>query len=270
MCKQSLDKLRHVEDEGIDSESFSDVIFQRFVTPLSDGHDVALLPGGADMDVTFDTRIEFCDSVLDARLYEAQQQCEAMLHGMSSMVPQRILTLLTWNELELFACGSKCVTRACAHKQCRCALLALSVAMIVVSTGILTSIFFDQRQSMVWVFHPDSGTFDTSGRPCAGSHPSGVRCSCVLCGVALDCRQRRRSGAMLGSHYIPATPPILILLTQWRILAFSRWSFQHTRLLPFATRSSCMRLHTARRSTSTQRRPLGRTARGMQRIAMMT
>jgi len=107
MCLQSLDKLRHIDDEGVDASTFSDVIFETFVTQLSDGSDVALLPGGAGLEVTYDGRLEFCDLVQQARLHEASQQCDAILQGLSSLVPQRLLSLFTWDQLELLACGSK-------------------------------------------------------------------------------------------------------------------------------------------------------------------
>ena len=107
MCKQTLDKLRHIDDDGIDAASFADVIFETFVTQLSDGSDVALIPGGVDVDVTFRNRLEFCDAVLQARLHESQHQCDAILQGLSYLVPQRVLTLFTWSELELLACGTK-------------------------------------------------------------------------------------------------------------------------------------------------------------------
>ena len=106
MCKQSLDKLRHIDREGVDAEIFRDVIFETFTTQLSDGSEVSLLPNGASMDVTFDNRHDFCDAVLQARLHEAQSQCDAILQGLSYLVPQRVLTLFTWQQLELLACGN--------------------------------------------------------------------------------------------------------------------------------------------------------------------
>ena len=107
MCKQSLDKLRDIDKEGVDAELFADVIFETFTTQLSDGSEVALLPNGSAIDVTFDNRHEFCDAVRQARLHEAQHQCDAILQGLSYVVPQRVLTLFTWQQLELLTCGSK-------------------------------------------------------------------------------------------------------------------------------------------------------------------
>jgi hypothetical protein len=106
MCKQSLDKLRRIADEGVDAEMFADVIFETFTTQLSDGTEVSVLPGGASIAVTFDNRGEFCDGVLQARLCEAQPQCDAVFQGLSYLVPQRLLTLFTWQQLQLLACGA--------------------------------------------------------------------------------------------------------------------------------------------------------------------
>jgi len=106
MCAQSLDKLRHIEREGVDAEVFADVIFETFTTQLSDGSEVSLLPNGASIDVTFDNRREFCDAVLQARLHEAHGQCDAILQGLSYLVPQRVLTLFTAAQLELLCCGA--------------------------------------------------------------------------------------------------------------------------------------------------------------------
>ena len=108
MCKQSLDKLRNITDEGItDAATFESMIFETFTTQLSDGSEVALLPNGAQVEVTFDNRHDFCDSVEQARLHESQHQCDAILQGLSYMVPQRVLTLFTWQQLELLCCGSR-------------------------------------------------------------------------------------------------------------------------------------------------------------------
>ena len=41
-----------------------------------------------------------------ARLQESQRQCDALLQGVSYMVPQRMLTLFTWAQLETLTCGS--------------------------------------------------------------------------------------------------------------------------------------------------------------------
>jgi len=105
MCRQSLDKLRFIEREGVDADLFSDIIFETFTTQLSDGSEVELVPNGSDTAVTFDNRLDFCRDVLHARLHESQRQCDAIVQGIVSVVPHRILSLFCWHQLELLMCG---------------------------------------------------------------------------------------------------------------------------------------------------------------------
>ena len=105
-CRTSLDKLRRIDEEGVDAETFEDVIVDTtFTTTLSDGAEVELVPNGGRAAVTFGNRGAFCDAVLAARLQESQRQCDALLQGLSYVVPQRLLPLFTWRQLELLACG---------------------------------------------------------------------------------------------------------------------------------------------------------------------
>ena len=65
-----------------------------------------LRPGGAATPVTFGNRLEYCELALHARLHESQRQCDALLQGLCYMVPQRLLTLFTWAQLESLCCGA--------------------------------------------------------------------------------------------------------------------------------------------------------------------
>jgi len=105
-CWRSLEKLRGIEQEGIDAETFGDVIFETFSTHLSDGTQVELWPSGANSSVTFENRCQYCDLVTEARLNESQRQCDALLQGLSYIAPQRLLSLFTWKQLELLTCGT--------------------------------------------------------------------------------------------------------------------------------------------------------------------
>ena len=106
MCRSSLDALRHIDRDGVDASTFADVIFETFTTRLSDGTAVELLAGGEEVPVTWENRAEYCDAVAQARLGEAQRQCDALLQGLSYMVPQRLLALFTWRQLEVLTCGT--------------------------------------------------------------------------------------------------------------------------------------------------------------------
>lgn len=105
MCRQSLDKLRYIDQEGVDAELFSDIIFETFTAQLSDGSEVELLANGGEVPVTFDNRLDFCRDVLQARLHETQRQCDAIIQGLASVIPQRMLSLFAWHQLELLMCG---------------------------------------------------------------------------------------------------------------------------------------------------------------------
>jgi hypothetical protein len=105
LAARSLARLRNIEADGVDEDTFSSVIFETHVAMLSDGTEAPLCPGGASLEVTWDNRAAFSDSTLQARLYESQAQCDAMLQGLAYLVPQRVLALFTGAQLERLVCG---------------------------------------------------------------------------------------------------------------------------------------------------------------------
>jgi len=104
-CMQSLDSIRHIDLQGIDSESFRTSFFETFTTMSTDDREVELRSGGADIDVTFETRAEFCDLVENYRLHEFDAQAQAVRRGLATMVPIKLLSLFTWDQLEMMVCG---------------------------------------------------------------------------------------------------------------------------------------------------------------------
>ena len=106
MVNQSLYKIEHIEDEGIDEDLFADLIFEVFTVKLSDDTEAPLCDGGEEMDVTWHNRKRYCDMVRAARLREGRAQAHAVLRGISSMLPARLLPLFSWHEFELMACGA--------------------------------------------------------------------------------------------------------------------------------------------------------------------
>lgn len=88
---------------------------------------VELKDNGAELPVTYDTRTEFADLVLKARLNEAEQQIASLrkgtsmhcasvflpppsqalcLTGLNAVVPVGMLSLFSWGDLELMVCGN--------------------------------------------------------------------------------------------------------------------------------------------------------------------
>jgi hypothetical protein len=53
MLVQTLNRLRNIDQEGVDEDLFEDVVFETFTTLSTDGRDVELIPNGAEKDVTY-------------------------------------------------------------------------------------------------------------------------------------------------------------------------------------------------------------------------
>ncbi|XP_024618695.1 E3 ubiquitin-protein ligase HECTD3 isoform X2 [Neophocaena asiaeorientalis asiaeorientalis] len=98
--------------EGMDKETFEFKFGKEltFTTVLSDQQVVELIPGGAGIVVGFEDRSRFIQLVQKARLEESKEQVSAMQAGLLKVVPQAVLDLLTWQELEKKVCGDPEVT----------------------------------------------------------------------------------------------------------------------------------------------------------------
>ncbi len=104
-CVQCLDDIVNIDKKGVDSKSFSQVIDDCFVTRLSDGSEVELIKNGRNVKMTFENRTEYAGLVETARLEEGQAQIKAVVAGVFSVVPQSVIRLYTWRELEYKVCG---------------------------------------------------------------------------------------------------------------------------------------------------------------------
>ncbi|KAM4722366.1 E3 ubiquitin-protein ligase HECTD3 [Rhinophrynus dorsalis] len=76
-----------------------------YTTVLSDQKMVELVPGGSNISVLYEDRVEFIKMVQRARLEESKEQIGALQAGLLKVVPQAVLDLLTWQELERRVCG---------------------------------------------------------------------------------------------------------------------------------------------------------------------
>ena len=110
---------------SMDKETFEAAVFENFTARLSDGTSVDLMPGGKEKSVTFEEREAFASLVLECRLKESTAQMKAIWkgthfsffilsqtqiiylpkQGMSAMVPVSLLSLFTWQDLEMRVCG---------------------------------------------------------------------------------------------------------------------------------------------------------------------
>lgn len=107
MCLQCIREFRSMNDHGDDSQEVFDETFgsEEFVTLLSDGSTVELIPGGSAIPVTFHQCKLYADALAKVRLNEAREQIEAMREGLLSVVSELAVALLTHEELEFRVCG---------------------------------------------------------------------------------------------------------------------------------------------------------------------
>lgn len=87
-----------------------------FGAQLSDGTAVELLPGGAALRVTFDSRLRFAALLEWTRLRESELQIRAVRAGFREVVPVEVLALFTGDELSQRLCGRASVDLALLRK----------------------------------------------------------------------------------------------------------------------------------------------------------
>lgn len=101
--------LRNCEADGItDQASFAAKYEDKlhFSYTGSDGVERELIRGLRDRLVTFETRLEYCDAVLAARLSEFDKQIAAIRIGLQDVVPSKVLQLFSGEQLEVLVAGS--------------------------------------------------------------------------------------------------------------------------------------------------------------------
>ncbi|NXP95351.1 HECD3 ligase, partial [Passerina amoena] len=100
--------------ERVDKEGF-EFMFGReltYTTVLSDQRMVELIPNGSNTAVRYEDRREFIRLVQKARLEESKEQIAAIRAGLLRVVPQPVLDLLTWQQIEKRICGDPEITVA--------------------------------------------------------------------------------------------------------------------------------------------------------------
>ena len=115
-CVQCLEDIDEIEKKGIDATSFESVIYESFVTRLSDGREEELKKEGREINVTFDNRNEYVQLVEKTRLEEGSKQMEAIKEGLFKVVPQSLIKLYSWRELEIKICGKPTIDIAALKK----------------------------------------------------------------------------------------------------------------------------------------------------------
>jgi len=102
------DQVRFTDSlENVTRDKFEDLVGKdmAFAAVLSDGSVKELKDGGGEIKVTFDNRLDFLAAVKKVRLKEFDKQIAALQRGLLSVVPQAVLDLMTWQEMEQRICG---------------------------------------------------------------------------------------------------------------------------------------------------------------------
>jgi hypothetical protein len=105
-CVNQLEELRGMT-EGTEEERITfEALDYTWTTPAADGKTLLdLCPNGRELSVRFDERFEYARKVEAVRLNEFREQVENMRKGMATIIPIQLLSLFTWQELELNVCG---------------------------------------------------------------------------------------------------------------------------------------------------------------------
>ena len=103
---QCLDNIVNIGEKDITEDNFNDYFQDRFITYLSDGSEVELMEGGKEKLVIWENRKEYSEYVEKTRLNESQQQVLAIRKGLIQVVPEGLISLLTWRELQKLVCGN--------------------------------------------------------------------------------------------------------------------------------------------------------------------
>ena len=78
-----------------------------FNTTLSDSSTIELEDGGAKRVLTVANRVEYVRKTLYARMKECEQQCEAIKRGICQIIPEALLNMVSYQELEEWIYGKK-------------------------------------------------------------------------------------------------------------------------------------------------------------------
>ncbi|CDW82480.1 hect e3 ubiquitin [Stylonychia lemnae] len=103
---QVIEDLRN-NAKGLSDDDFEAAIEEQFVTLLSNGTQVELIPGGRNTRVTKSNLDEYIRLVVNARINEAQKQMKAIKEGINFVINLNICKFLNSKQVEARATGSK-------------------------------------------------------------------------------------------------------------------------------------------------------------------
>jgi len=98
----TLTQLREFKSEH--QSSFASIELD-FNCKSLDGRIIDLIENGSNVPVTYERKDEYCRLLEEYRLHEFDLQLNAMRKGLSMIVPIKLLTLMTWEEVAMFVTG---------------------------------------------------------------------------------------------------------------------------------------------------------------------
>jgi len=105
---KALDSVRNIDTNEIPPEDFSDTFVYQFTTFLTDGTEIELVPGGREIELTYENRVEYCDLVIKTQMSAYDKQIKAIREGISYIVPINIIdSLFTAGHFETLVCGKQ-------------------------------------------------------------------------------------------------------------------------------------------------------------------
>ena len=91
-------------------QMYEESIFETWSVTLSDQETlVELRDGGKDERVLYEERLEYIKLALYTRMRECSIQCAAIKRGIAKVIPEALLNMVTYNELETWVCGKAIV-----------------------------------------------------------------------------------------------------------------------------------------------------------------
>mmetsp|Transcript_25653 Transcript_25653/g.58907 ORF Transcript_25653/g.58907 Transcript_25653/m.58907 type:complete len:758 (-) Transcript_25653:3-2276(-) len=102
----NLQQIKQLADTGEDVEMILCMDFTATVEMLGEKQDVELVPGGADKPVTNDNYVEYFEACFKYKLMErVRPQLNELILGFFDVIPEPLLTVFDYQELELIMCG---------------------------------------------------------------------------------------------------------------------------------------------------------------------
>jgi len=106
LCFQVLDTVKRMEDEKVPTDLFDkEMSGVKFTTTSYDGRTVELITGGSAVSLCWANKDQFSRELRRHVFSEFAPQVEAIKRGMASVLPQSLLSIFTWRELETQVCG---------------------------------------------------------------------------------------------------------------------------------------------------------------------